>query len=70
MQCLDLQRKTALYVLEAEISRCGMARLDDVEEVGICVGIKEGEVGGLTPRMYEIEVEVDGRIAFDGGEGR
>ena len=70
MQGLDLQRETALYVLEAEIAGCGMAGLDDVEEVGVGVGVEECKVGGLTPCVDEVGVEVDGRIAFDRGEGR
>lgn len=70
MQCLDLQSQAALYVFKAEISSCGMSRLDDVEEVGVCVRVKECKAGGLTPRVDEVWVEVDGWIAFDGGEGR
>ena len=70
MQRLDLQRETALYVFEAEISRGGMARLDDVEEVGVGVSVKECKVGGLTPCVNEVWVEVDGGIPFDCGEGR
>ena len=54
MQCLDLQRETALYVLEAEISRGGMARLDDVEEVGVGVRVEKRKVGGLTPCVNEV----------------
>lgn len=37
MERLDLQRDTALDVLEAEVSGRRMARLDDVEEVGVGV---------------------------------
>lgn len=70
MQGLDLQRETALNVLEAEISRGGMARLDDVEEVGVGVRGKEGKVGGLTPCVDEVWVEVDGWVAFACGQGR
>ena len=70
MQCLDLQRETALYIFEAEISSCGMARLDDVEEMGVGVRVKKCKVGGLTPCVDEVWVEVDGWIAFDCGEGR
>ena len=70
MQCLDLQRETALYVLEAEISCCGMARLDDVEEVGVGVRVKECKVGGLAPVVDEVWVEVDRWVTFDCGKGR
>ena len=70
MQRLDLQRKTSLYILEAEITSCGMARLDDVEEVGVGVRVKECEVGSLAPTVDEVWVEVDGWVAFDCGEGR
>lgn len=70
MQRLDLQRETALYVLEAEVSGRGMARLDDVEEVGVGVGVKDCKVGGLAPGVDEVEVEVDGRITFDCRERR
>ena len=70
MQRLDLQRQTALYVLETEVSGCGMSRLDNVEEVGVGVRVKECKVRGLTPRMDEVRVEVGDWIAIDCGEGR
>ena len=70
MQCLDLQRETALYVLEAEVSGCGMAWLDNVEEVGVGVRVEERKVGGLTPCVDEVRVEVEGGIALDCGKGR
>ncbi len=70
MQGLDLQREAALYVLEAEIAGCGMARLDDVEEVGVGVRVKECEIGGLTPCVDKVWVEVDRWIAFYCREGR
>ena len=70
MQCLDLQRETALYILEAEVSSCGMARLDNVEEVGVRVRVKECKVRGLTPCVDEVWVEVDGWIAIDCWDGR
>ena len=69
MQRLDLQREPALYVLEAEISSCGMAGLNDIEEMGVGVGVEECEVGGLTPCVDKIWVEVDGWITFDCGQG-
>ena len=51
-------------VVEAEVAGGGVARLDDVEEVGVGVGGEEGEVGGLAPRVDEVGVEVGGWIAF------
>ena len=70
MQRLDLQCKTALYVFEAEISGRGMAWLDNVEEVGVGVGVEDCKVGGLAPCVDEVWVEVEGRITVDCGEGR
>lgn len=70
MERLNLQRDTALYVLEAEVSGRGMARLDDVEEVGVGVGVEDRKVGRLAPCVDEVEVEVDGRVTFDCGEWR
>ena len=67
MQRLDLQRQTALYVLEAEVPGGGVARLDDVEEVRVGVGVEDCKVGGLTPCVDEVGVEVDGWITFDCG---
>ena len=59
-----------MYVLEAEVSSCGVARLDDIEEVGVGVRVKERKVGGLAPAMDEIGIVVARRIAFDCGKGR
>ena len=47
-----------------------MAGLDNVEEVGVSVGVKDCKVGGLAPCVDEVWVEVEGRITFDCGEGR
>ena len=70
VQRLDLQRETPLYVFEAEVSSCGVARLDDVEEVGVGMRVEEREVGGLAPGVDEVGVVVARRVAFDCGKGR
>jgi len=46
---LDLDGDAALDVFEAEVAGRGVARFDDVEEVGVGVGVEEGEGGGLLP---------------------
>ena len=69
MQRLDLQREPALYVLEAKISSCGVAGLNNVEEMGVGVRVEECKVGGLTPCVDKLRVEVDGWITFNGGQG-
>ena len=70
MQRLDLQCKTALYVFKAEVSGCGMAGLDNVEEVRVGVGVEDCKVGSLAPCVDEVWVEVEGGISFDCREGR
>lgn len=65
MQGLDLQRETALDILEAEISRGGMSRFDNVKQVGVGVGGKEGERRRLTPVVDPFGVEVERGVAFD-----
>ena len=69
MEGLDLHRETAVYVLEAKIPSRGVSRLNDIEELGVCVCVEEGEGGGLAPVCEKIWVEICGWIAFDGGEG-
>ena len=59
-----------MYVFEAEVSSCGMARLDDIEEVGVGVRVEERKVGGLAPVVDEVGVEIASWIAFDCGKGR
>lgn len=58
MEGLDLKGETALYVFEAEVAGGGVAGLDDVEEVGVCVGGEEGEGGGALPVGEEVGVEI------------
>lgn len=43
VQGLDLQRETALNILQAEISRRWMPRFHNVKKVGVGVGGKEGK---------------------------
>ena len=69
MQSLDLLRDAALDVFEGEVAGCGVARLDDVEEVAVCVGVEEGEGGRLLPVGEEVDIEIEAWVAFDAGEG-
>ena len=68
MERLYLHGDTALDVFEAEIAGCGVARIDDVEEVGISMVIEEGEGGSVLPVEEKVGVEVCGRVAFNCGE--
>ena len=63
---LDLEGEAALNVFEGEIAGCGMAGIDDIEEVGVGVGGEEGEGGGLAPLVEEVGVEVCDGVAFYG----
>lgn len=66
---LDLLGEAPLDVFEGEVAGCGMAWLDDVEEMGVGVVLEEGEGGGLAPGVDPVWVEVLDWVAFDGGEG-
>lgn len=69
MEGLDLDGDAALDVFKAEVAGCGVARLYDVEEVGVSVGVEEGEGGGLLPVGEEVWVEIHDWVAFDAGKG-
>lgn len=46
---LDLEGDAALDVFEAEVASSRVPGFHDVEEVGVCVGVEEGEGGGCLP---------------------
>ena len=68
MEDLYLHGNAALDVFEAEIAGCRVAWIDDVEEVGVSMVIKEIKGGGLLPMEKEIRVEVCGWVTFNRGE--
>ena len=68
MEGLYLHGNAAVDVFEAEIAGCGVAGIDDVEEVGVSMSIEEGEGGSVLPVEEKVEVEVCGWVAFNGGE--
>lgn len=68
MEGLDLHSHTAVNVFEAEIAGCGVAGIDDVEDVGVSMIIEEGEGGSVLPVEEKVRVEVGGWVAFNGGE--
>ena len=68
MECLYLHSDTALDVFEAEIAGCGVARIDDVEEVAVSMVMEESKGGSALPVDKKVGVEVCGWVAFNGGE--
>ena len=68
MEGLYLHGDTAVDIFEAEIAGCGVAGIDDVEEMGVSMVIEEGEGGSLLPVEEKVMVEVCGWVAFNGGE--
>ena len=68
MQDLYLHGNAALDVFEAEITGCRVAWIDDVEEVGVSVVIKEIKGRSLLPMEKEIRIEVCRWVTFNRGE--
>ena len=68
MESLYLHGDTAVDVFEAEIAGCGVAGINDVEEVAVSMVIEEGEGGSALPVDEKVMVEVCGWVAFNGGE--
>ncbi len=68
MESLYLHGNAAVDVFEAEIAGCGVAGIDDIEEVAVSMGTEEGEGGSVLPVEKEVRVEVCGWVAFNGGE--
>ncbi len=69
MEGLDLGGEAAVDVVEAEVASRGVAGLDNVEEVGVGVGVEEGVGRGVAPLGVEVWVEIREGVAVDGGEG-
>lgn len=68
MEGLNLHGDAALDVFEAEIAGCGVAWIDDVEEVAVSMLIEEVKGGSLLPLEKEVRVEVCGWVTFNCGE--
>ena len=69
VQLRDLLGEAALDVFDREVAGGGVLGLDDVEEVAVGVSVEEGEVGRGAPGVDPVDVEIEGRIAFDIREG-
>lgn len=68
MEGLYLYGDAALDIFETEIAGCGVAWIDDIEEVGVSMVIEEVKRRGLLPMEKEIRAEVCGWVTFDCGE--
>ena len=69
MEGLYLHGYTAMDVFEAEIAGCGVAGIDDVEQVAVSIVIEECEGGCVLPVEEKVRVEVCGWVTFNGREG-
>ena len=69
VQFRDLLGEAALDVFDGEVAGGGVLGLDDVEEVAVRVSVEEGEVGCGAPGVNPVDVEIEGRIAFDVRKG-
>ncbi len=70
MQCLYLERESALDVLKTKISRRWVTRLDDFENVRIGLSSEESKGGSLAPGVNPVRIKVSGGVTFDGKQRR
>lgn len=67
MKSLYLQRETTLDILKADITCRRMSWLYDVEKVGVCTFVEQGERRGLLPCVNPVGVEINDGVTFDRG---